>query len=109
VSGASQNVTAARSQVDVLKAQEQLARVDLARTDALVKTGALPAQALDDARYCTLLAPRNAMVVTRNFEPGERGGPHPECGHAPSIRNACRGRDRRELAMSDARASRRVI
>lgn len=49
-SGASQNVSAARSQIDVLRAQEELARADLARADSLVKTGALPPAALDEAR-----------------------------------------------------------
>jgi HlyD family secretion protein len=129
--GGSQNVSAAKSQVDVLKAQEDLGRVDLARTDDLVKSGTLPAAALDEAHSrdlsllnqiaeqnalesmvknqagalratgtgarsqaaaaqnnvaaataglahaetsvdeCKLLAPRNAMVVSRNLEPGE--------------------------------------
>jgi HlyD family secretion protein len=130
-SGAAQNVAAANSQVDVLKAQEALARVDLARTEELVKVGTLAPSALDEARSkelavqsqiaeqhavesmvknqagalwasgteakskavaaednvnaaraavagaqvdvseCKLLAPRGAMVVSRNFEPGE--------------------------------------
>jgi HlyD family secretion protein len=130
-SGASQSVRAARAGVDVLKAQAELARVDLERTEALVARGSLAPSALDDARSkhlalvnqvaeqnavasantdqagalrasgtgalsqaaaadsnvtaaqaaatraqisvteCTLLAPRDAMVVTRNLEPGE--------------------------------------
>jgi HlyD family secretion protein len=130
-SGASQNVSAARSGVSVLAAQAELARVDLGRTEELVKTGALAQSALDDARSkylalvnqiaeqnaiesmnkdqagalqasgrgaksqaaaadsnvtaaraavaraeisvteCNLYAPRDAMVVSRNLEPGE--------------------------------------
>jgi HlyD family secretion protein len=130
-SGASHDVAAAKSQVDVLNAQKELAHVDLGRTEQLVKEGALPPAALDDARSkdlalgdqiaeqnalesmrknqagalaasgtgaksqtaaaldnvasatsavaraeisvdeCKLHAPRNAMVVTRNLEPGE--------------------------------------
>jgi HlyD family secretion protein len=130
-SGGSQNVSAAKSELEVLKAGEALARVDLGRTEALVKSGALPQSALDEARSrelslvdqiaeqssreamiknqagalsasgteaksqtavaldnvagataavaraeisvneCKLLAPRNAMVVSRNLEPGE--------------------------------------
>ena len=130
-SGASHNVRAATSQVDVLKAQDELAILDLARTEELVKRGTLASSALDDARSrhaalvdqiaaqnatesmtknqagalwasgrsaqsqtaaaqdnvaaaaadlaraeisvtdCKLLAPRGAMVVSRNFEPGE--------------------------------------
>ena len=130
-SGGSQNINVARSQVDVLKAQEELTRVDLGRSEQLVKSGALPQSALDEARSkdlallsqiaeqgslesmvknqasalratgtgarsqvnaardnvtaataalantqtsvdeCSLLAPRNAMVVSRNLEPGE--------------------------------------
>jgi HlyD family secretion protein len=130
-SGASHNIGAAASQVDVLQAQDELAIIDLARTEELVKRGALAVSARDDARSkhlallsqiaaqnatesmtknqagalwasrtgaksqavaaqdnivaaeadvaraeisvtdCKLLAPRNAMVVSRNFEPGE--------------------------------------
>ena len=130
-SGASQNVSAARSGVGVLEAQAELARVDLARIQALVASGALAASALDEARAkhlalvnqiaeqnavesmsknqagalrasgagaksqaaaadsnvaaaqaavaradvavseCKLFAPRGAMVVSRNLEPGE--------------------------------------
>jgi HlyD family secretion protein len=130
-SGGFQNINVARSQVDVLKAQEELSRVDLARSEELVKRGALPLSALDEARSkdlallsqiaeqnalesmvknqagalratgtgarsqvaaardnvtaataalvhtqtavdeCKLLAPRDAMVVSRNLEPGE--------------------------------------
>ena len=130
-SGASRNVGAASSQVDVLVAQEALTRVELARTEALVRSGTLSQSALDEARSkdaallsqiaaqndvesmnknqagalrasgaqarsqvgaardnvtdatagvaradiavgeCRLVAPRNAMVVTRNLEPGE--------------------------------------
>jgi len=130
-SGGSDNISAAKSQVDVLQAQDELARIDLARTAELVKSGALPASALDEASSrhlaltsqiasenavesmnknqagalwasgkgarsqaaaeednvaaasaavapaqinvgeCKLLAPRNAMVVSRNLEPGE--------------------------------------
>lgn len=49
-SGASQNVGAAKSQVEVLNAQEALARVDLERTEELVKSGTLSQSALDEAR-----------------------------------------------------------
>jgi HlyD family secretion protein len=49
-SGGTENVRAAKSQVDVLRAQEELASVELARTERLVKAGAMPESALDDAR-----------------------------------------------------------
>jgi HlyD family secretion protein len=130
-SGAYQNVSAAKSQGHVLEAQEELARLDLKRTEELVQSGTLSQSALDEARSrdlallsqisgqndlesmnknqagalrasgagarsqvvaaednvaeaaagvaradiavkeCKLLAPRNAMVVSRNLEPGE--------------------------------------
>jgi HlyD family secretion protein len=49
-SGGAQNINAARSQVDVLQAQEELARVDLARDEELLKNRAIPASELDEAR-----------------------------------------------------------
>jgi HlyD family secretion protein len=49
-SGGTENARAAKSQVDVLRAEEELASVELARTERLVKVGAMPESALDDAR-----------------------------------------------------------
>ncbi len=49
-SAGTQNVSAARSQEDVLRAQEALARVELERTERLVAQGAVAQAALDDAR-----------------------------------------------------------
>jgi HlyD family secretion protein len=129
--GGSHNIRVAKSQVEVLTAQEELARADLRRNEELLKSGAVPQASLDEARSkdvalrsqiaeqnavesmvksqagalhaagsgatsqaaaaedsvvaataalaraqtsvdeCVLLAPRDAMVVSRNLEPGE--------------------------------------
>ena len=66
-SAATSNVRAARSQEDVLKAQEDLARIDLQRTERLVKDGALPPSALDDAR-AKLLALESQIAEQRAVE-----------------------------------------
>lgn len=161
-SGGSQNISAAKSQVDVLAAQEELARVDLARDEELVKSGTLPPQELDDARSkdlallsqiaeqrslesmirnqagalratgagaksqtntardnvtaamaalahtqtavdeCKLLAPRNAMVVSRNLEPGEAVLPGTS---VLSMTDVTEGRTRFYLANSELAAA----
>ncbi len=49
-SAARKNTKAAGSQVEVLRAQESLARIDLERTEELVKRGTLAPSALDEAR-----------------------------------------------------------
>lgn len=66
-SAANSNVSAARSQEDVLRAQEQLARLELDRTEKLVRDGALPPSALDDAK-AKLLGLESQIAAQRAVE-----------------------------------------